>query len=277
MIPIDQGPIPFSKPFSLEEIEPIEHRSFQEIFDEQQGKNLPFVVAFVQDQSINKRVYPFSGASISTYLKTYSKNPLTRNPIDKIYWYVVSNFFSPNLRYIATTSGSLSNLIENLVTYSNQQDADAGFILGILFMFGIWVLQSYEEALKWFRLASENGDAFAQNALGDCYYEGYGVTQCYEEALKWYQLAAAQGNDKAQFSLGFIYECGQGVKQCYEEAVKWYLLAAAQGNSSAQNNLGVCYYNGHGVKKSDKKVAKWFRLAASHGNTAAQTNLGVLL
>ena len=45
-----------------------------------------------------------------------------------------------------------------------------------------------------------------------------GVPQNYAEAVKWYRLAADQGDARAQFNLGFMYGTGQGVPQNYAEA-----------------------------------------------------------
>ena len=73
------------------------------------------------------------------------------------------------------------------------------------------------------------------------YDNGQGVPQNYAEALKWYRLAADQGDASAQNNLGVMYAKGQGVPQNYAEALKWYRLAADQGNASAQSNLGFMY------------------------------------
>ena len=51
----------------------------------------------------------------------------------------------------------------------------------------------------------------------------------YASALRWYRLAADQGQAEAQFSLGRMYELGRGVPQEDAEAVQWYRLAADQG------------------------------------------------
>ena len=79
------------------------------------------------------------------------------------------------------------------------------------------------------------------------YYIGEGVPQDYAEAVKWYRLAADQGEASAQSDLGFMYAYGTGVPQDYAEAVKWYRLAAAQGEADAQYNLGLMYCKGQGV------------------------------
>ena len=70
------------------------------------------------------------------------------------------------------------------------------------------------------------------------YENGQGVQQNPKKAVKWYRLAADQGLPDAQNGLGLMYKRGLGVLQDHEEAVKWYQLAADQGYSVAQFNLG---------------------------------------
>ena len=69
------------------------------------------------------------------------------------------------------------------------------------------------------------------------YDYGQGVAQDYKEALKWYRLSAEQGDALAQFNLGWMYYEGQGVPQDNKEAVKWWRLSAEQRNERAQVNL----------------------------------------
>ena len=103
---------------------------------------------------------------------------------------------------------------------------------------------------------------------------GTGVPQDFNEAVKWYRLAAEQGYAYAQFNLGAIYSEGEGVPQDNEEAMKWYRLAAAQGDAYAQVNLGAMYSNGHGVPQDYQEAVKWFRKAADQGDADGQSNLG---
>ena len=51
----------------------------------------------------------------------------------------------------------------------------------------------YETALKKFLPLAEQGNASAQYNLGVMYANGRGVPQDYAEAMKWYRLAAEQG------------------------------------------------------------------------------------
>ena len=48
------------------------------------------------------------------------------------------------------------------------------------------------------RPRAEEGDAFSQYFLGDMYADGDGVPQDYAEAVRWFRLAAEQGNVDAQ-------------------------------------------------------------------------------
>ena len=51
------------------------------------------------------------------------------------------------------------------------------------------------------RMAKE-GDVGAQTVLGEMYLRGYGVSKDYKEAVRWFRLAADQGDSYAQGGLG---------------------------------------------------------------------------
>jgi S1-C subfamily serine protease len=121
------------------------------------------------------------------------------------------------------------------------------------------------EAVKWFRKAAEQGNAFGQMSLAFCYEEGNGVAKDYNEAAVWCRKAAEQGNPLAQYNLGVCYSEGQGLEKDFAQAVKWYLRAAEQGNAHAQFSLALCYEDGIGVAKDDIEAYKWFNLAAAQG------------
>jgi uncharacterized protein len=71
--------------------------------------------------------------------------------------------------------------------------------------------------------------------------QGQGVPEDDAEAVKWYRMAAEQGLANAQLNLGVMYDYGQGVPEDDAEAVKWYRMAAEQGLANAQFNLGYMY------------------------------------
>ena len=68
------------------------------------------------------------------------------------------------------------------------------------------------------------------------YDEGEGVLQNYKTAVKWYRLAAEQGYADAQVNLGWMYDKGRGVIQDYVRAHMWLNIAASSENKDATHN-----------------------------------------
>ena len=134
---------------------------------------------------------------------------------------------------------------------------------------GQGVAQNYTEAVKWYRLAADQGNAGAQTNIGHLYSDGKGVAQNYTEAAKWYRLAADQGTKQAQLSLGWYYM--NGFKNLPKEsvdsgqAVYWNQRAADNGSAEGFNNLGWLYENGLGVKRNLAKAAELYQVAVTNG------------
>jgi TPR repeat protein len=101
---------------------------------------------------------------------------------------------------------------------------------------GRGVPQNHTEAVRWLRLAADQGDAEAQSNLGNMYLKGTGIKQSVAEAMRWYRRAADQGLAVAQFNVGFGYVSGQGVLQDYVMAHMWFSLSAGQGSQDAATN-----------------------------------------
>ena len=118
----------------------------------------------------------------------------------------------------------LTKVAEWLLKSAKQGHPQAQLILGHERYFR----QDYADAVKWYRLAAEQGDAAAQSKLGDMYYQGEGLAQDYAEAARWYRRAAQQGSglssQSAQYTLGLMYAEGKGVPQDDAKAVKWWRL-----------------------------------------------------
>ena len=72
------------------------------------------------------------------------------------------------------------------------------------------------------------------STLENMYATGRGVPEDDAEAVRWYRLAAEQGYAGAQNNLGIMYATGRGVPEDDAEAVRWYRMAAEQGEADAQ-------------------------------------------
>ena len=123
------------------------------------------------------------------------------------------------------------------IAYQSQLSAEDVYAKGIK----SYERGDYSEAVEWYQIAAEQGEARARYDLGLMYANGKGVPKDASEAVKWYQKAAEQEYVRAQTNLGDMYRKGKGVPQDDSEAIKWYLRAAKQGNADAQEKLKTFY------------------------------------
>ncbi|MGA2213812.1 MAG: tetratricopeptide repeat protein [Bryobacteraceae bacterium] len=89
----------------------------------------------------------------------------------------------------------------------------------------------YVTAAKEWRPLADDGDPASQFNLGLLFLDGHGVPQSYVEAVNWFRRAAEQDYEPAQHNLGAMYGSGQGVKRDYVQAYKWLNICAAKGNA----------------------------------------------
>ncbi|MFC1833906.1 tetratricopeptide repeat protein [Thermodesulfobacteriota bacterium] len=102
----------------------------------------------------------------------------------------------------------VATLVENdpvsadeLSSLAEEGDADEQSFKEIIDDLWIDVSNPHAEAVKWFRVAAEQGDPNAQYQLGEKYLHGKGVPADREEAAKWFRRAAKNGNKDAQKQL----------------------------------------------------------------------------
>jgi TPR repeat protein len=179
---------------------------------------------------------------------------------------------------------------------------------------GVGVERDVKEAMKWYRLAAEQGDPAAAGNLGVILLGGSVGSPDPVEGMKWLRKGAEAGDPTTQILLAGRLEMGQGVERDLSAALEWArksakggnvlgqvmvaqrLLAfptrnaaesseayqaarqaADQGNASGQALLGMCYQRGIGVERNVQEAAKWYRPAAEQRIPAAAANLGRLL
>lgn len=126
------------------------------------------------------------------------------------------------------------------------------------------------EAVKWLKLAAEQGEVYAQYELSLHYGNGEGVPKNDDEAFIWCRKAAEQGLKFAQMSLGICYTEGIGTSKDASLAAEWFRKAAEQGVDAAQLKLAMQYAQGKGVQLDYVQAFKWINLAAEQGNDLAK-------
>lgn len=75
--------------------------------------------------------------------------------------------------------------------------------LGLLYYNGkCGTPRDYMKAFKYFALGAEMGDKESQYSVGVLFYKGKGIKINYKEAIKWWRLSSNQGYELAQQALG---------------------------------------------------------------------------
>ena len=87
----------------------------------------------------------------------------------------------------------------------------------------------YSEALGELLALSERGDADAEFMLGVMYYYGRGVSRDEGLAAVWFFKSARKGSASGQLAFGSLYIRGTGVRRDLGQAYLWLTLAAESG------------------------------------------------
>jgi TPR repeat protein len=119
----------------------------------------------------------------------------------------------------------------------------------------------------------EPAKTYTSAEMGVRYLLGRGVPQSYEQAFHYFKEAAGNDDPLAQNELAYLYAAGRGTAQSYEKALYYYRQAADHGLASAQFNLGLMYANGLGIAPNQLEAAHWIGLSASHGFEPAKQYL----
>ena len=94
----------------------------------------------------------------------------------------------------------------------------------------------FAAALSKGRNAASSGNADAQFLVGLMFDNGQGVVQDYREATYWYKLSASQGHSKAQHNIARLFYLGRANQKSYTLAYYWFTIAAANGGTNESIN-----------------------------------------
>lgn len=165
------------------------------------------------------------------------------------------------------------------------------------------------DALKWNKLAADQGDRMGQNNLAFLYESSddtsinpdqseplyklsadqgyipaqYNLALLYikhdrpNEAIKYLEMAAKRFNIDSIIQLAYCYQFGIGTEINYDKAVALYRLGASKNNPRSLNNLGFCYQAGIGVDKDLAQAIELYQRAMAQDLPAAFYNYAHLL
>ena len=110
--------------------------------------------------------------------------------------------FDEAIRLLAT--GQTLQGITALRAVAGKGDLRAQRFLGKILLGTKLNQPDYPEALKWLRLASEQGSGEAAWLVGDMFAAGRGLSQDQAEADRWYEKAARQGWDQQEIAVFYL-------------------------------------------------------------------------
>lgn len=166
--------------------------------------------------------------------------------------------------------------LKQLADAPNEAQSKAAFRLGLMHdgTGPMGILNDFNEAQRYYRLAAELGHPKAQFFLGNMFEFGEGVPQDWEIARGWYERAAKSGELNAQMNLARILETGRGGVKDVEQAATWYLEAAKRGDAQAATNLAFMHLR-NDLCSSDLNLAiQLFEFSATKLDGVACLQLG---
>jgi len=178
----------------------------------------------------NDLAEPLAEALQSVADKASRNGGISLEEIDEI-----AESFSESMRPVIGKPKSIP--LDELREMAEQGDVNAQYQLGENYYSGKGVPKDYKEAVKWCKMAGEQGHPFAHSVLRAIAIDGKAISG--EELFAWFKNQAEQGNVKAHFSIGVMYENGETVARNRKEAMKWLKSAAEQGDGEAKMLLNL--------------------------------------
>lgn len=156
---------------------------------------------------------------------------------------------------------------------------------------------------KYYKMAAEQGFAFAQKELSSCYYCGHGVEKntftariwlikaynqglyneiwiakycpyCFDENLKWLLRGLARDERKFVSELGyFYYQSGGDKYRNYAKAIEYYNRSIELGSTNGYDEYFIANMylkGGYGITANRSTASEWYKIAADKGCSSAE-------
>ena len=153
-----------------------------------------------------------------------------------IFVLLLKNVFASNIfisHYVFEWGVKNPKIVEEYLRSSSETNAFCSYILGNLYLFGIFVQQNIQKADWYITKAANMNLPEAINSIGDGYYSGDIRKKDIKMALKFYKKAANMGFGVAQFNAGVVLLNTAKTKIELKNAI-WYLDRASKN----QKDLG---------------------------------------
>lgn len=128
--------------------------------------------------------------------------------------------------------------------------------------------KDFEQAVKYFKVAADAGDAEAQYKLGWMYRFGLGCNIDISESIRYEEMAANQGHTGGCGQLAYLYQINGYIN--YQKAFKYAKLAADAGYAHGAYMCGNFLFWGRGCESDEKEALRYYKFAYQHGSYEAK-------
>jgi TPR repeat protein len=140
------------------------------------------------------------------------------------------------------------------------------------------VQKDTDEAIRWLRIAADNGSTWSMYFLAEAYFFGIDVLKNHDLAMALVLKYAEQGGAKSWGSLAYLahrFEYGyNGVQPDCRVSIRLLRIGASYGDARCYSKLGDFLYNGVGTEKDDAGALECWRKGAELGHADSQFSLG---
>ncbi|ESQ79986.1 tetratricopeptide repeat protein [Asticcacaulis sp. YBE204] len=152
--------------------------------------------------------------------------------------------------------------------------ADGGEVIAqaalgrFVYYLGVGAPLDADLAVKYLKLAAENGDPGSMDDLGELYMGGSNglVKQNTKEGLRLIKASADGGFARAQYIYGLMLLQGKLVPLDAPTGLSYVKKAAENGHADGQYIYADCLYFGTGTAKNVVESARWYGKAAAQGH-----------
>ena len=111
------------------------------------------------------------------------------------------------------------------------------------------------------RKIAEVGLPEAECQMGMCYLDGIGVSQSWQDAMYWFTKGAMHGHPKAMRQLAMMHHYGIGTVSNIMKALEWYTNAAESGDGVSMKFLGRFFHSGELGVIDEKRSKQYYEMA----------------
>ena len=158
--------------------------------------------------------------------------------------------------------------------FVDKGNPEAMYLYGKLIEDGKYIKADKEEAIKYYKMSAELGNADGMISCGTYLSKN---KKNYEEAAKYFKMAADKNHLDGLFLYANVLNKGLGVEANKEKSRMYMKLAADQYHIDAANCYGVCLHHGDGVPVNNKEAIKYFKIAADQYSPIGYRNYAYML